>query len=144
MIYGSCEAQAREPDVRAGARKSLAAILILAAGCIALAVLLVATGGKETILLGGFTAHLDLDAVTLVGWSMGALVAWEFMRGPESGRVAGIVTIDMVPKVLNDADWQHGLRAGTHLYDVDIDLTRMRDDWPAFTRAQSPIPPFLR
>ena len=83
-------------------------------------------------------AHLDLDAVTLVGWSMGALVAWEFMRGPESGRVAGIVTIDMVPKVLNDADWQHGLRAGTHLYDVDIDLTRMRDDWPAFTRAYVP------
>lgn len=67
MIYGSCEAQAREPDVRAGARKSLAAILILAAGCIALAVLLVATGGKETILLGGFTAHLDLDAGTLKG-----------------------------------------------------------------------------
>jgi pimeloyl-ACP methyl ester carboxylesterase len=83
-------------------------------------------------------AHLDLDAVTLVGWSMGALVAWEFMRRPESGRVAGIVTIDMVPKVLNDENWQHGLRAGTHLYDVDIDVTRMRDDWTAFTRAYVP------
>jgi pimeloyl-ACP methyl ester carboxylesterase len=83
-------------------------------------------------------AHLDLDEVTLVGWSMGALVAWEFIRGPQSGRVAGIVTIDMVPKVLNDENWQHGLRAGTHLYDVDIDLARMREDWPAFTRAYVP------
>jgi pimeloyl-ACP methyl ester carboxylesterase len=82
--------------------------------------------------------HLDLTGVTLVGWSMGALVAWEFMKGPQSGRVAGIVTIDMVPKVLNDSDWRHGLRAGTHLYDVDIDISRMREDWPSFTRAYVP------
>jgi pimeloyl-ACP methyl ester carboxylesterase len=98
------------------------------------------TDGIDTLArdLEQLLAHLDLDAVTLVGWSMGALVAWEFMRRSESGRVAGIVTIDMVPKVLNDETWQHGLRAGTHLYDVDIDLTRMRDDWPAFTRAYVP------
>jgi pimeloyl-[acyl-carrier protein] methyl ester esterase len=98
------------------------------------------TDGIDTLArdLEQLLAHLDLDAVTLVGWSMGALVAWEFMRGPESGRVSGIVTIDMVPKVLNDENWQHGLRAGTHLYDVDIDLARMREDWPAFTRAYVP------
>jgi pimeloyl-ACP methyl ester carboxylesterase len=82
--------------------------------------------------------HLDLDDVILVGWSMGALVAWEFAKGPQGGRVAGIVTIDMVPKVLNGDGWQHGLRSGTHLYDVDIDLTKMRDDWHAFTRAYVP------
>jgi len=82
--------------------------------------------------------HLDLDEVVLVGWSMGALVAWEFARRPQGGRVAGIVTIDMVPRVLNGDGWQHGLRSGTHLYDVDIDLTRMREDWPAFTRAYVP------
>jgi pimeloyl-ACP methyl ester carboxylesterase len=82
--------------------------------------------------------HLDLDDVILVGWSMGALVAWEFAGGPQGGRVAGIVTIDMVPKVLNGDGWQHGLRSGTHLYDVDIDLMRMRDDWRAFTRAYVP------
>ena len=45
----------------------------------------------------------------------------------------------MVPRVLNDDGWQHGLRAGTHLYDVDIDLTKMRDDWLAFTRAYVPM-----
>ena len=36
------------------------------------------------------------------------------------------------------AVWQYGLRAGTHLYDVDIDLKRMRDDWPAFSKAYVP------
>ena len=82
--------------------------------------------------------HLDLKDVILVGWSMGALVAWEFAKGPQRGRMAGIVTIDMVPRVLNGDGWQHGLRSGTHLYDVDIDLTKMRNDWRAFTRAYVP------
>lgn len=82
--------------------------------------------------------HLDLNDVILVGWSMGALVAWEFAKGPQRGRVAGIVTIDMVPRVLNGEGWQHGLRSGTHLYDVDIDLTKMREDWRAFARAYVP------
>ena len=83
--------------------------------------------------------ELDLRDVVLVGWSMGALVAWQTVAGPERRRVRGIVTIDMVPRVLNGEGWQHGLRAGTHLYDVDIDLSKMRDDWRAFTRAYVPM-----
>jgi pimeloyl-ACP methyl ester carboxylesterase len=83
--------------------------------------------------------ELDLTEVILVGWSMGALVAWQTATGPQRGRIRGIVTIDMVPRVLNGDGWQHGLRAGTHLYDVDIDLTKMRDDWRAFTRAYVPM-----
>lgn len=82
---------------------------------------------------------LDLTDVILVGWSMGALVAWQTVAGPQGGRIRGIVTIDMVPRVLNGDGWQHGLRAGTHLYDIDIDLTKMRDDWRAFTQAYVPM-----
>jgi pimeloyl-[acyl-carrier protein] methyl ester esterase len=96
--------------------------------------------GIETLAgdLAALLAELGITDAILVGWSMGALVAWEMVRGPQRGRVKGIVTIDMVPKVLNCEDWPHGLRAGTHLYDVDIDLTRMRDDWAAFSRAYVP------
>ena len=83
--------------------------------------------------------ELNLTDAVLVGWSMGALVAWQTATGPQRGRIRGIVTIDMVPRVLNGDGWQHGLRAGTHLYDVDIDLTKMRDDWRAFTRAYVPM-----
>jgi len=83
--------------------------------------------------------ELDLTDVILVGWSMGALVAWQTVEGPQRGRIRGIVTIDMVPRVLNGDGWQHGLRAGTHLYDIDIDLSKMRDDWRAFTRAYVPM-----
>jgi pimeloyl-ACP methyl ester carboxylesterase len=83
--------------------------------------------------------ELDLTDVILVGWSMGALVAWQTIEGPQRGRIRGMVTIDMVPRVLNGDGWQHGLRAGTHLYDIDIDLSKMRDDWRAFTRAYVPM-----
>ncbi len=82
---------------------------------------------------------LDVSDVILVGWSMGALVAWQTAEGPQRGRIRGIVTIDMVPRVLNGDGWQHGLRAGTHLYDIDIDLSKMRDDWRAFTHAYVPM-----
>jgi pimeloyl-ACP methyl ester carboxylesterase len=83
--------------------------------------------------------ELDLRSVILVGWSMGALVAWQTVTGPQRGRIGGIVTIDMVPRVLNGDGWRHGLRAGTHLYDVDIDLSKMREDWRSFTRAYVPM-----
>lgn len=82
--------------------------------------------------------ELDLADAVIVGWSMGALVAWQVALGKERGRVAGIVTIDMVPRVLNGPGWTHGLRAGTHLYDLDIDVSRMQADWPAFTEAYVP------
>ncbi len=88
--------------------------------------------------LGQLLEALNLTDVILVGWSMGALVAWELAESPQRTRIAGIVTIDMVPKVLNGTSWQHGLRAGTHLYDVDIDLAKMRKDWGAFTRDYVP------
>ena len=82
---------------------------------------------------------LDVSDVILVGWSMGALVAWQTAEGPQRGRIRGIVTIDMVPRVLNGGGWKHGLRAGTHLYDIDIDLSKMHDDWRAFTHAYVPM-----
>ena len=82
---------------------------------------------------------LDVSDVILVGWSMGARVAWQTAEGPQRGRIRGIVTIDMVPRVLNGGGWKHGLRAGTHLYDIDIDLSKMHDDWRAFTHAYVPM-----
>jgi len=82
--------------------------------------------------------ELDLADAVLVGWSMGALVAWQVALGNERARVAGIVTIDMVPRVLNGDDWSHGLRAGAHLYDVDIDVSKMRTNWQEFTQAYVP------
>ncbi len=98
--------------------------------------------GNDIDTLAGDTAELlvalDLDDVVVVGWSMGALVAWQLALGAEGRRVAGIVTIDMVPRVLNGDGWTHGLRAGANIYDVDRDLERMEADWDAFREAYVP------
>ncbi|MDH3616459.1 MAG: alpha/beta hydrolase, partial [Gammaproteobacteria bacterium] len=64
--------------------------------------------------------------------------AWQVALGNEHARVAGIVTIDMVPRVRNGDNWSHGLRAGAHLYDVDIDVSKMRTNWREFTQAYVP------
>lgn len=77
---------------------------------------------------------LELEGTLLVGWSMGAMVAWGLMQRQEAARIAGLVTIDMVPKLLNDTDWQFGLRDGQDASVFAGVTRRMVDDWPGFTR----------
>ena len=77
---------------------------------------------------------LDLSNVVLIGWSMGAMLAWGVLQGPESTRIERLVTIDMVPRLLNDADWKFGLRDGEDASAFLPATKRMVDDWPGFTR----------
>lgn len=58
--------------------------------------------------LDAFLDGLSLDGVVLVGWSMGALVAWEYVDrfGPE--RVRAIVDVDMEPTAFQWDDYAHG------------------------------------
>lgn len=51
---------------------------------------------------------LDLDDVVLVGQSMGASTVWAMVDLFGTARVAGIVTIDQTPKMVNTDDWPHG------------------------------------
>lgn len=77
---------------------------------------------------------LDLSRMILVGWSMGAMIAWALMLRKEAARVSGLVSIDMVPRLLNDGDWQFGLRNGRDASVFSASAARMRTDWPGFTR----------
>jgi non-heme chloroperoxidase len=52
--------------------------------------------------------HLDLHDAVLVGQSMGASAVWAMVDLFGTDRVAGIVTVDQTPKLVNDADWPHG------------------------------------
>ena len=76
--------------------------------------------------------HLDLHDVIIVGWSMGAMVAWALMQGPAERRVAGLVAIEMVPRILNDDSWRHGLRRGDDASAFASDIARMRDNWAKY------------
>jgi len=53
--------------------------------------------------------HLGLAQVVLVGHSMGALTAWQFLRDHGSRRVAALVVLDQSPKLMTDATWAHGI-----------------------------------
>ncbi len=52
----------------------------------------------------------DLRGAVLVGWSMGATVAWRYLARHGADRIAGLVSVDMSPRLLNGPDWSLGLR----------------------------------
>ncbi len=62
--------------------------------------------------LQAYLAAEDLREAIVCGWSMGALVAYALIERHGAERVAGVLAIDMAPKVLNAPDWQCGMRSG--------------------------------
>lgn len=75
-----------------------------------------ATRGGEVSVAGAVEAlrevleEADLREVTLVGWSLGALVAWRYIQEHGAGRIARMVSVDMSPRPLNGEGWALGLR----------------------------------
>lgn len=51
---------------------------------------------------------LDLTGAVLVGGSMGANTIWSYIAQCGLDRLAGVVTVDQTPKMLNTSDWPHG------------------------------------
>lgn len=50
------------------------------------------------------------DDLVLVGWSMGALIAWSYIARYGTDRLAGLVSVDMSPRPSNSEGWSLGLR----------------------------------
>jgi pimeloyl-[acyl-carrier protein] methyl ester esterase len=74
--------------------------------------------------------ELGLRDICLVGWSLGAMVAWDLLSRHAEAEVGGLVTIDMVPRLLNDDGWSHGLRAGRDHQVFARQIELMSTDWP--------------
>jgi pimeloyl-ACP methyl ester carboxylesterase len=73
-------------------------------------------------------ADLRMSEVCLVGWSLGAMVAWDLLSRYSDVPVRRLVTIDMVPRLLNDPAWSYGLRAGSDHHVFDRNIQWMLDD----------------
>lgn len=73
-------------------------------------------------------AHLDITEAVGIGWSLGAVVLWHVLAGPEADRFAGAVIVDMTPRVLNDGDWQLGLSSDV----CEARRLAIRDDFDNF------------
>lgn len=56
--------------------------------------------------------HLRLDSFALAGWSMGAMVAWEYLRSFGAGGMDKLSVIDMTARIVTDEGWPYGLTGG--------------------------------
>lgn len=82
-------------------------------------------------------AARELDRPVLVGWSMGALAAFDLIRQFGTGSLGGLVIVDMTPRLLNDGEWTLGLQG----FDPQVNalmLAAIRADWPANARLLLP------
>jgi len=77
------------------------------------------------------------DAV-LVGWSMGALVAFEYIARYGSDALAGLVIEDMTVRIVNGDDWHLGIRNGFDMDQSNAAVLAMQADWPAYANASLP------
>lgn len=84
------------------------------------------------------TVALDLDNVLLLGWSMGAMVAWSMIARHGAGRLAGLVVEDMTPRVLNDETWSLGISIGLDAAGSRRAVSMMQADWAAYAEAFAP------
>ncbi|MGM3277454.1 alpha/beta fold hydrolase [Ralstonia sp. 24A2] len=73
--------------------------------------------------------HLALEDVVVVGWSMGAMVAWELMRSQSDLPITMIGSIDMTPKLVTSPDWPHGLHGHYDMAQAKQMTTRIQQRW---------------
>ncbi|WP_380874807.1 O-methylpimelyl-ACP methylesterase [Sphingomonas sp. DBB INV C78] len=67
--------------------------------------------------------HCDLHDAIGIGWSLGAMLLWGMLLGPERRRLAGAIVVDMSPRVANGPDWTLGL------IDEELRASRPGESW---------------
>lgn len=85
--------------------------------------------------------YLELTGVSLVGWSMGAHVIFEYIKQNSCRGIEKIAVIDMTPKIMKADDWTCGLtgvfsrKAGDFGHEDNLFmLSTMLGDWEAYSR----------
>lgn len=60
----------------------------------------------------GLIEHLKLEKPTIVGWSMGGLTTFEYLRQFGHEHLRSVVFVDQTPRLRTDEDWSMGLFGG--------------------------------
>lgn len=88
--------------------------------------------------LDNFLTANDLRDVTLLGWSMGATVAFDYIARRGMDRIAALVVVDMSARIVNDEHWKLGLSSGLDALGAEIAADAMARDWPRYARRIAP------
>lgn len=72
--------------------------------------------------LRAFLERLDLEDVVVVGWSMGAIVSWEYVDQFGTDRIRALVDVDMEPSPLQREDYEHGSYTVEGLREALVDV----------------------
>lgn len=82
--------------------------------------------------LNALIIERDLQGAVLVGWSMGAMVALEYIGRHGTGMLSGLVIEDMTVRITSAPDWRFGIRNGFDLTQSNVATQAMRVDWQAY------------
>ncbi|MCW0235331.1 MAG: alpha/beta hydrolase [Ferrovibrio sp.] len=79
-----------------------------------------------------------LDKPILIGWSMGAMVAFDYIAQFGTERIGGLVIEDMTVKITNEPGWRFGIRNGFDTAQSAAAVTAMREDWACYSQNAMP------
>ncbi len=82
--------------------------------------------------------HLQLQRPILIGWSMGAMVAFDYLQRFGQQDIGGLVIEDMTARITTDATWPLGLGGAFDAAQNAATLAAMQMDWDAFAAAFLP------
>lgn len=79
--------------------------------------------------LANLLEHYQLQKVTAVGHSMGALTLWQYIRDFGTERLSKLCFIDQSPKLLTDETWEHGIYGQFDQTKARQMMTWLKDDF---------------
>ena len=83
--------------------------------------------------LGELIDYLGLKEVSLIGWSMGVHIIWEYVKQFGCDNLGKLCFIDMTPKLITDEEWKYGLYGNYSHKNNLATLAAMCKDWGVFT-----------
>ncbi|MGC8480383.1 MAG: alpha/beta fold hydrolase [Acidimicrobiales bacterium] len=78
--------------------------------------------------LAALIEMLGLSDVVLVGWSMGAMVAWEYLRCFGASQIAGLVVVGETAAEFEWPDWSFGIADLAELAGLNESVQRSHDE----------------
>lgn len=66
---------------------------------------------------------LDVEDVTVLGWSMGASILWSYIELFGNHRISGLICVDQSPAQYTGPDWQWGQKG---CYDVEMFIPNIK------------------